>query len=118
VRIQDLLGKFHDATEVIDRYRALRDKWKRARRRSQWRRKPQAQFTWKELRSGLKFVERSFGVQAEKSRAEFERLWPEFIGAGFCKPFERLLRELQSQCAGPRTDASAEGGPRVVPTEI
>lgn len=96
VEIQDVLGTFRDATLAEDRYRAVRDKWKTLRRKSRWRRKPQALFTWRELKSGLKFVRNYYRDQAATARARFEELWPRFIGDAFCEPFDLLLHRDQS----------------------
>ncbi len=92
--LQDLLGEVHDAEVAQLRYWALRQKWNRDRHKRSWDRKPQGLFSWRDLRTGLKFVVRAYRRKGKNSKQEFQEMWPGFIGDEFQLPLERLLRDL------------------------
>ncbi|MFM8285741.1 MAG: CHAD domain-containing protein, partial [Planctomycetaceae bacterium] len=74
-QLQGSLGDFHDAEVAREELRALRQRWDRQRHRRHWTDHPAGLFTWKELRSGLKYLRRQYRRQRDSALAEFQASW-------------------------------------------
>ena len=107
-QLQNSLGDFHDAEVAREELQALRDRWNRHRHRRHWSDRPEGLFTWRELRSGLKYLRRLYRQQRDSALAEFHAQWSEALSPeGLPRLRTTLTTEPQILAAAPPEESSS-----------
>jgi len=106
--LQGSLGDLHDAEVARSELKVQRRHWNRQRRqRRRWANSPAGLFTWRELRSGVKYLRQQYRRQRNAGQKAFATDWNLAIGP---EGLPRLTHWLRSVLNSSTTGLSIDGG--------